>query len=193
MADEAAVAVAEAQAVEAPAEQTAATPDATGQKAEAERKFTQAELDGIVRERIERERRKADEAVKKAADAAEAKRLAEAGEYKTIAEKLQAELDAERSRAKALELAALKRTAAEKAGLPVALADRLQGEDAESLEQDARAVLAALPKPAAPNINAAQGNGGGLPGGVSEEALREQAIQLGVRPDLYVQQFVRRQ
>lgn len=182
MADEAAVAVAEAQAVEAPAEQTAATPDATGQKAEAERKFTQAELDGIVRERIERERRKADEAVKKAADAAEAKRLAEAGEWKTIAEKLEADLSAERSRAKALELAALKRTAAEKVGLPVALADRLQGEDAESLEQDARAVLAALPKPAAPNINAAQGNGLPVRPTLSEPEIEHLAARLGVNP-----------
>jgi hypothetical protein len=191
MADEAVVdtgTVVDAQATQ----DVAATPDATGAKAEA-RTFTQAELDTIVKERIERERRKSDDAVKKAADAAEAKRLAEAGEYKTIAEKLQAELDAERNRAKALELSALKRAAAEKVGLPAALADRLVGDDADALEQDARAVFAALPKPAAPNINAASGGGNGaqLVGGVTEEQLREQATRLGVNPEYYRKQFLR--
>lgn len=129
------------------------TPDATGQQAV--KTFTQAELDAIVKERLERERKKAETAAQKAAQDAEAKALREQGEYKTLFEKVQADLAAERERAKALELAGLRRDVASKVGLPVALVDRLRGETEEELTADAQQLLAAMPKPAAPNINAA--------------------------------------
>jgi hypothetical protein len=48
----------------------------------------------------------------------------------------------------------------EMTSLPAALAERLQGETEDELEADAKALLAALPKAAAPNIN---GQGGAQP------------------------------
>lgn len=56
--------------------------------------FTQADVDRIVKERLEREKKKREEAIQKERDEAERKRLEEQGEYKELAEKLQAQLDA---------------------------------------------------------------------------------------------------
>ena len=69
----------------------------------------------------------------------------------------------------------------------------LQGDDDAALRADAAALMAALPKPAAPNINAASGgtNGAQLVGGMTEEQLREQATRLGVNPEYYRKQFLR--
>ena len=64
-----------------------------GEKAETGKTFTQSEVDAIVKERIDRERRKADEATKKATADAEAKALAEQGKYKELYETLVAERD----------------------------------------------------------------------------------------------------
>jgi hypothetical protein len=79
-----------------------------------------------------------------------------------------------------LEAAALRREVAAKVNLPAALVDRLQGETADELEADAKALLAALPKPAAPNINA--GAPAGVPpvGVMSEEERKLRAAALGV-------------
>ena len=57
-----------------------------------EKTFTQADVDKIVSERLEREKRKATEQATKAKEEAEQKALAEQGEWKTLAEKYQAEL-----------------------------------------------------------------------------------------------------
>lgn len=51
-----------------------------------EKTFTQAELDAIVKDRLERAQRKAQETEAKARADAEAKALAEQGEFKTLAE-----------------------------------------------------------------------------------------------------------
>jgi hypothetical protein len=158
-----------------------AQPDATGEKAE--RTFKQSEVEALVRDRLASAQRKADEAAKKAAADAEAKALKEQGEYKTLYEKLQAELEQERTRAKALEVAGMRRDVAARLQLPVGLVDRLRGETMEDIEADAAALLAALPKPTAPNINAGNGSGAGgatLPGGLTEASIREQATRLGV-------------
>jgi len=64
-----------------------------GEKTEGGKTFTQAEVDAIVKERIERERRKSDEAAKKAAADAEARTLAEQGKYKELYETAQQRLD----------------------------------------------------------------------------------------------------
>jgi hypothetical protein len=51
-----------------------------------------------------------------------------------------------------MQRATLQRQAAEKVGLPAAFADRLKGETPEDLEADAKTILAAMPKAAAPNV-----------------------------------------
>lgn len=70
-------------------------------KPEEEPKFTQAEVDRIIKERLEREKRKREEALERERQEAEKKRLEEQQQYKELYEKLQAEL-AEKE-AKALE------------------------------------------------------------------------------------------
>lgn len=80
-------------------------------------------------EQAEAERKQREEAEMTALDRAN-KRAAE----------LEAELNAERK-------ARLQIAAAKAAGLPDALAARLQGETAEEMRADAEAILAALPKP----------------------------------------------
>ena len=58
----------------------------SGEGAAQEPKFTQADLDRIVKERLDKASKKAEEAQKKAAEEAAAKTLAEQGEFKTLAE-----------------------------------------------------------------------------------------------------------
>jgi hypothetical protein len=70
-------------------------------KQEEEPKFTQAEVDRIIKERLEREKRKREEALERERQEAERKRLEEQEQYKELCEKLKAEL-AEKE-AKALE------------------------------------------------------------------------------------------
>lgn len=72
-------------------------------------------------------------------------------------EKLRAQLDEANARATRLERESLQRQAAEAAGLPLALASRLHGDDLEAMTADAQAMLEALPKPQTgkpPNIHA---------------------------------------
>lgn len=72
--------------------------DGNPDKAEGDSKenktFTQEDIDRIVKERLDREKRKREEVIQKERDEAERKRLEEQGEYKELADKLQAELDA---------------------------------------------------------------------------------------------------
>ena len=63
-----------------------ATGTNSGEGAAQEQKFTQADLDRIINERLAKERQKADEKQKKAAEDAAAKTLAEQGEFKALAE-----------------------------------------------------------------------------------------------------------
>jgi hypothetical protein len=65
----------------------------------------------------------------------------------TELQKLQAQLEATNKALHAKELAEARRAAADKVGLPAALANRLQGETPEELEADAQALLDTLPKP----------------------------------------------
>jgi hypothetical protein len=178
----------EAQAVP---EQDATTPAANdvttgaepGKQTEAVKTFTQTELDAIVTERLQRAQRKAEEQTAKAKTEAERKAQEEQGEFKKLAESLKAELEQERQARKAAELAGLRRDVAARRNLPAGLVDRLRGETEQEIDADAEALLAALPKPAAPNINAGDVSSKtpSLPGGFSEASLKEQAVRLGVR------------
>ncbi len=164
--------------------QTGADP---GKETEQARTFTQADLDRIVTERLGKEKARNEAAIKKAAEEAERKAAEEQGKYQELYTKVQADLEAERQRAHALEVAGIRRDVAQRHNLPAALVDRLRGEDEATIEADAKELLKALPKPAAPDINAgsgavAQGAGGkSYLGGLSEQ---EFAVRFGVRPDL---------
>ena len=155
-----------------------------GQPTEPARTFTQADLDRIVAERLERAERKAQEKAEKAKADAEAKALQEQGKFQELFEQAQAKLQEAEERARALELAGIRRDVAARLNLPAGLVDRLRGEDEAAIEADAKALIAALPKPAAPDINA--GNvGGGKPqswlGGLSKQ---EFAARFGVKAEL---------
>jgi hypothetical protein len=166
----------------APAAETAAQPaqsapaadgDATGKQAGGDAKtFTQAEVEALIRERVAREQKKATDAAEKARTDAKRKADEEAGEFKKLYDQSQIELATAKAEAHAATLRALRRDVAAKTSLPAALAERLQGETEEELEADAKALLAALPKPAAPNINGANGGNGQTPG-KNEAARRE--------------------
>lgn len=75
-----------------------ATGQNSGESQTQEAKFTQADIDRIVKERLDKAAKKSEEAQKKAAEEAAAKTLTEQGEYKTLAEQRAqriAELEAE--------------------------------------------------------------------------------------------------
>lgn len=74
---------------------------------EPDKRFTQADLDRIVKERIERERKKADEKLAKEREEAERKKLEEQNEFKSLYEKAQAEIDRIQREAEATKLDAL--------------------------------------------------------------------------------------
>ena len=169
-------------AVETPANEQAATPDAPGKQADS-RTFTQAEVDALIRDRLARADKQAQSATEKARADAERKALEEQGKFKELAERYQAEAQQSAARAQALEMAQLRRNIGDKLGLSPALAERLQGATAEELEADGKALLALIPKPAAPNINAAPGVGAApVTGQMTPEYKAELAAKYGVNP-----------
>lgn len=150
----------------------------------ADKTFTQADVDRIIKERLQREQSKAEQLAQKAREEAEAKALAEQGKFKELYEKLQADNATAQQRIKDMEMTTMRRDVATKLGLPAGLADRLRGDTAEQLEADAKALLEAMPKPAAPNINASNGQG------VSEAQItaakaKELAAIYGVNPKYF--------
>lgn len=144
--------------------------------------FTQAELDSILKDRLKRAQDKAQADAAKAVADAEAKALAEQGNYKALYEKAEQDKKDALERATKLERAALQAQVAKAVGLPEALASRLVGDTEQDLEADAKAMLAALPKPAAPNINSGTGNGGApVAGGLTDAQKAEWSAIYGVR------------
>ena len=177
---------------------TPEAPTAGGQTAvipaTSERTFTQQDVDRIITERLAKERTKADAQAIKAREDAERKAAEEQGEFRKLYEKAQQQIAETEAKLQAAEIASIKRDVAARLNMPAALASRLQGEDESAIEADAKELMAALPKPTAPNINSGAGVGNAprvnLPAGVTEASLRDQAVRLGVNPDLYVQKFI---
>lgn len=167
----------------APQENNGAT--AGTQVEAAQQTYTQKDLDRIVGERLQREKAQAEKAAQKVREEAERKAAEQQGEYQKLYETAQAKLAAAESEAHELRLGQLRRAAADKVGLPAALADRLRGENEAELEADAKAVFAALPKPAAPNINNGQGGGALNHSGLSDQDRIREASIFGVNPKYY--------
>jgi len=150
-------------------------------QAQTERTFTQADVDRIITERLAKERTKAESMATKAREDAERKAAEEQGRYQQLYETAQRRIAEKDAELKAAQVASIKREVASRLNLPSALANRLQGEDEADIEADAKALLAALPKPAAPNINSGTGNGAAPVTGVMSEAdKKELAARLGV-------------
>lgn len=90
----------------------------------------------------------------------------------TEVERVKAELEKYKQQATALQRKQLQREIAEKVGLPLALAERLQGDTAEDLEADAKAVLEVLPKaekPGQPKIGPTNPGAGATQGETYEQ------------------------
>lgn len=174
---------------DAPVEQEAQTTPTAGDKqpepAQPERTFTQQDVDRIINERIAKERTKAESMAAKAREEAERKAAEEQGKYQElyqVAQQKAADLEA---RLHAAEIASIKRDVAQRLNMPIALALRLQGEDEATIEADAKALMAALPKPAAPNINSGTGNGAAPQAGANA-IDKETLLALGLNPRMHL-------
>lgn len=177
---------------DAPAQPDTVTPpetggDGPGQQPAPEAAFTQADVDRIVKERLEREKAKAQEREQKAREEAERKAAEEQGKFKELYEQAQARIEQEEKARKALELKMLRQQVAKQVGIPDALADRLVGETQEELEADAKQLLETLPKadPKAPSLNGGAGGKNRGPGTPipSLEEMKEMAAVYGVTVD----------
>jgi len=136
-----------------------------------DKKFTQAELDAIVKERLDREKKQRDKAAAEAKKKAEEKALAENQEWKKLADEREAELAKIQAELKTANLLELKRAAAAEYELPEALIPRLQGDTKEDIEADAKQLAETLPKPSKqPRISTT--NPGGEQSGESDADRR---------------------
>jgi multidrug efflux pump subunit AcrA (membrane-fusion protein) len=98
---------------------------------------------------------------RKAAEAAEQERKAREDAELSETEKLRKQVAEYESRIKTAERQNLQRKIGAELGLPEVLALRLQGDDEDAMKEDAKAILATMPKkPSAPNLSATNpGNG----------------------------------
>ena len=139
-----------------------------------EKTFTQEQLNKAVQERLAREREAAakkygdyDELKAKAAelDKLKADQMSEVEKANKAREEALLKVAALEKTNKTLEINRLKTEACAAAGLSPAFADRLKGEDAESIKADAESLKAMLPKGAA--------GGAGSPSGANDAATLE--------------------
>lgn len=152
--------------------------------------FSQAQVDAIVRDRLDRAQKQADKRAADAAAEAERKAAEEQGRYQDLYQKAQADLDAIAKQMRQMELSQMRAQVAAKFSLPDAIASRLQGETAEDMEADAKTLAAALPKPSAPNITSSSGSGAPpRPGAPTDEELREKAVRYGLKPSTLIEVF----
>jgi hypothetical protein len=147
-----------------PAQGDAAPIEPTGGDAgeQPQRTFTQAEVDALIKDRLDRAAKKSEEQQRRTQEEAQRRAAEQQGEYKSLYEKTQADLEQARNEAKAVKLAAARRIVAKELGISEKIAERLVGETEEELRADAEALLGELPKPQkppAPNINAGSGDG----------------------------------
>lgn len=108
----------------------------------------------------------------------------EQGKFKELYEAEQAKTQAAEAKAASLELDALKAKVATAAKLPAGLASRLQGETEDELTEDAKLILAELPKPSM-ETDGGKGTGGGDGGqaDMTDEEKHEFAAVMGIDPE----------
>jgi hypothetical protein len=177
---------------EAQGEPEAQTVDATGTNGGEDRRFTQADIDAIVKDRLARAEEKAKKQQEKARADAEARTLAEQGEYKKLAEQAQAalqEYEPFKDRAERYELALTKLLKEERKSVPKwaqPLLDKL--DPAEQLEYIA-ANRGEFARATPPNINDTPGADVNANGGPSDDELTRKAINLGLNPQAYIKSY----
>jgi hypothetical protein len=126
----------------------------------AEKTFTQAEVDALIKDRLAREKRKAEEKADEARKEAERKALEEQGKYKEMYEQLQKDLEAEKQNA----LKAKKQALLIAEGYTKEQAERyvkfIDGETDEELATALEVLKADIPPKQATYVDpATQGNG----------------------------------
>ena len=120
---------------------------------------------------------------RRAAEDIEKQHLEEQGKFKDLYEAALGKQQAAEAEATRLRLETLKSQVAGKVGLPVALALRLQGEDEAAIEQDAKLLLASLPRQTLTNdASAGTGGGGTVAPSMTEADIQEFAARMGVDP-----------
>lgn len=181
----------ETEIVSEPTETETAPGTDAGKPTTEERTFTQADIDRIVKERLDRERSRSEAAAKKASEEAERKAAEEQGKFRELYE---AEVKARQEaldRMKSLELQSLRSQVAAETGLPNGLASRLIGETKEEIEEDAKKLLASIPKQPTPSLDGGAGSrrqssGADKP---TPEQIREMAARYNVRPEYLAEQY----
>jgi hypothetical protein len=108
--------------------------------------YSEAEVQQMIKDRLEREKQSQDKRLEAEKKAAEEAKLKEQNEWKVLAEKHQAELEKTKAELAARDLAEKKRTIAAKYNIPDQLATRLVGSTDEEIEADAKALAETLPK-----------------------------------------------
>jgi hypothetical protein len=149
---------------------TETLPEAEKPKAD-EKKFTQAELDQHIKERLQREKAKGDQAIKEAKEKADEEALKQQGEFKKLAELNEQKAKDLEAKLASRELLDKKAAIAKKVGLPDGLAARLIGDTDEAIEADAKALFDSLPKSSKAALGAT--NPGGNNNGSKPQTSRE--------------------
>lgn len=128
---------------------------------EPEKRFSQADIDRIVKERLERERKKTEEALAKEREEAKRKELEEANEFKSLYEETKTELERLRTEAQTVTLEKAKTDLLVQAGYTGEQLDRvrkyLQGTDEASLKASLDEVKADIP-PKSVGVDPSAGN-----------------------------------
>lgn len=124
-------------------------------------KFTQADIDRIVKERLDREKRKRDEALEAQRKEDERKRLEEEQKYKELYEKLQQDLEAQRATSLQVKKESLLAQAGYSEEQAKTLTKLIEGDDDEALKASLESVKALFPpKREKPYGDPNPGNGG---------------------------------
>jgi hypothetical protein len=128
---------------------------ATSQSGTAEPKpiFTQDDVNRIVRDRLNEEKRKAAEAVEAGKKAAEEKRLKEQGEWKLLAEQKDERIKELEAALKDRDRQVLLNKVAVEEKLPADLASRLVGETEEEIREDAKRLAKHIAPPKPPQLD----------------------------------------
>ncbi len=166
---------------EQPIAPTAEIVDTTPASGQSEKLFTQADIDKLIKERLDREKSKSEKAIATAKAEAEKQALEQQGNFQKLYETEKAEREKALAEMSALHLANMRREVAAAYNVPNGLANRLQGTTREELEADAKSLMDALPKASAPSLDGLSGGRGNGKPTMSDDEKRELAAQLGVK------------
>lgn len=134
--------------------------------------FSQADLDRIVKERLQEEQKRAERKLSDAQKQADDAKLREQGEFKTLADQYKTRVEELEAEIKSKERDALCLKIAAEEKLPPDLAPRLVGDDEAAIRADAQRLFKLMGPPTAPNPQGGKQGGGS---GTVFDAIREGA------------------